>query len=135
MYLHYVLPPSPITLQGLSCLHASLSEETEDSKHKVETQAECNPSEAIPLHYEPLHPNPSQKATKQGMGKHTYSVNELSLLALSSMSHSTWHSLSKVLLLRKAAISYLGLARINLAAEKFGRALKYIKLALCSFGE
>jgi len=51
------------------------------------------------------------------------------------MSHSTWHNLSKVLLLRKAAISYLGLARINLANEKFGRALKYIKLSVCAFGE
>jgi hypothetical protein len=44
-------------------------------------------------------------------------------------SSRTWHRLSKVLLLRKAAITFFSLAKSGFAAQNLSYSFKYIKLA------
>ena len=152
-------------MQGLSCLDDSVVKKPPDpepvpSKHTVEPQKHCNPSEAIPLRYESLDQTKNKKHSaihREGLvANHSTSAkvstnsdadtwspdidpseahNQVSVFTRISLPVGSWHCLSKTLLLRKAAVSYYGLADCRMSAQKYGQSLKYIKLGLVCFGK
>lgn len=128
-------------LKGMTCLNKHMSASSSSSQE--ETQATCNPDEAIPLFYEPLFPK--QNKTEPCSAEHNTAPPSTPNMADSLLStyqssgpsrspSERWHLLSKVLLYRKAAMAYYSLATITMESQKYGAALKYIKLAILCFG-
>ena len=118
-----------ITLQviskGLKSLDKDFTIQTRKQNHLVEEQRRCYSHEAIPLHYEPL-----KKSAPPFDDNHT-PLHDLKVSETTSS--RTWHRLSKVLLLRKAAITFFSLAKSGFAAQNLSYSFKYIKLALQCF--
>lgn len=121
------------------------------SKHIVEEQAQCDPHKAIPLHYQPLKGDSSCLAfpctsiavdadfpydemnlsSQELLG----AEGPLTLMGEQRSPQIRWQLLSKTLLLRKAAVVYYSQAKIKVAVEKYGLALKCIKKSLYCFGK
>ncbi|OWF38276.1 erythroid differentiation-related factor 1-like [Mizuhopecten yessoensis] len=114
--------------KGLQCLDRDFTEQIRKSKNRVEEQVWCDSNQAIPLHYVPL-----QKSAPP----HNESeppLHDLDHLQLAETGSScSWHRLSKVLLLRKAAMAFYSLAKKSLTSHKAGCAMRYIKSALRCF--
>ena len=96
----------------------------------MEEQRRCNSDQAIPLHYEPLKKSapPYNEADPP-----LHDKDHIQLVGAESS--DTWHRLSKVLLLRKATISFCTIARKRLAEKNVGSCLKNVELALTCFGK
>ena len=114
-------------MQGLKSLDKDFTIQTRKQNHLVEEQRRCYSHEAIPLHYEPL-----KKSAPPFDDNHT-PLHDLKVSETTSS--RTWHRLSKVLLLRKAAITFFSLAKSGFAAQNLSYSFKYIKLALQCFGK
>lgn len=119
-----------IFIQGLKSLDKDFTIQTRKQNHLVEEQQRCYSHKAIPLHYEPL-----KKSAPPFDDNHT-PLHDLEHLKVSETTSSrTWHRLSKVLLLRKAAITFFSLAKSCFAAQNLPYSFKYIKLSLQCFGK
>lgn len=116
--------------QGLVTLEKDFTLQIRKDKNIVEEQVQCNSAEAIPLHYEPLQKS-APPHNEEDPALHDIEHLQLAESELSS----SWHRLSKVLLLRKAAITFYSLAKNNFSIKKFGCSLRYIKSALMCFGK
>ncbi|XP_064600327.1 erythroid differentiation-related factor 1-like [Liolophura sinensis] len=127
-------------IKGITCLNKHMSASA--SSNQEETQATCNPDEAIPLFYEPLYPKHKTDPSSADQNTASPSTPNVADSLLSTYQSSSptrspserWHLLSKVLLYRKAAMAYYSLATITMESQKYGTALKYIKLAILCFG-
>lgn len=116
--------------QGLKSLDKDFTVLTRKQHHIVEEQRTCNSNEAIPLHYEPL-----KKSAPPFDDKHT-PLHDMEHLQVSETSTSrTWHRLSKVLLLRKATITFYSIAKSTFAEQNIVESFKYVKLSLQCFGK
>ncbi|KAJ8317595.1 hypothetical protein KUTeg_005499 [Tegillarca granosa] len=114
--------------KGLVTLERDFTLQIRKNKNIIEEQVQCNSAEAIPLRYEPL-----QKSAPPH-NEEDPALHEMEHLQLAeSELSSSWHRLSKVLLLRKAAITFYSLAKNNFSIKKFGCSLRYIKSALMCF--
>lgn len=88
----------------------------------VEEQVQCNKDEAIPLHYQPI----------SGEDK----PENLQMTSLiSDDSSESWHYLSKGLMFRKAALTFIGLCKLNMSQSQYVFALRCVRSALYCYGE
>ena len=96
--------------------------QSQQSKSVIEEQAQCNRDEAIPLHYEPI-----------------YQTEHCNILEMASVipgeSSESWHNLSKGLMLRKAAIAFVGLCKINMNRNQYMSAFRCVRSALYCYSE
>lgn len=114
--------------KGLQCLDRDFTEQIRKSKNIVEEQVWCDSNQAIPLHYVPL-----QKSAPPANESES-PLHDLDHLQLAETESScSWHRLSKVLLLRKAAMAFYSLARCSVSSQKTGCAMRYIKSAMRCF--
>ena len=113
----------------------------------------CNPSEAIPMHYQPLKKTASESTATSSANENAAAGSSLAsqsqeaestpanqkassevTVYSKSMPVGSWHTLSKALLFRKAVICYYKLATRCLSNNSFRKTLHYLALALQCFG-
>ena len=105
-------------------------------KHSVEEQKECDPMEAIPLHYTPLHPKTLSKDkthTQSTLSDTLMDYNDSVMLSFNTSSNTSWHSRSKALLLKKASVVYYGITNTFISCQQYANALRSVHVALYSF--
>lgn len=124
--------------QGLTCLDDNVQSVMNDKQTSQEQpKAFHNPNIAIPLRYEPLSSrasNSTNKTSDPESGDHS-ATNQNCLWKSGILPQSSWHVLSKVLLLKKAAIAYQGLAEVKVKSKEYDQVKHYVKLGLRCFGE
>ena len=140
-------------------MDASLTQTTELSQRSenvqsedVDKQAKCDPNKAIPLHYQQITKQQHQAVAieKAALASHDPDsgdslgreespepglANQMTVFNRSLLSQGSWHSQSKALLVRKAAIAYYGLTEAMMTCEKYILAWKYITMALFCFSK
>lgn len=103
----------------------------------IEEQVRCNRDEAIPLLYEPLNKLSNQEQ-RPSESEEKRSLADLRVTSKSpeveGQGH-TWHLASKGLLYRKAAYTFLALAKPCVPRGEMLEALRYLKLAFACFGK
>ena len=124
----------------MTCLEYDLKVGPHKQSHIVEEQAKCDSDTAIPLHYEPL-----KKTTKTGKRvisdqKRSSGPGDLQMTSFTKEGEEqpqgqTWHQLSKGLLFRKAAMTFAAITRGCVNKAEYIQAVKYLKLAMCSFSK
>lgn len=112
------------SLQGLSCLERDYNLGVKKNTNIVEEQARCNRDEAIPLHYEPIH-TPAM------------TLPELQMTSVSQEENGgqSWHYLSKGLLYRKGALTYIAMAKQSFGENKFLETIKQLKVGFSCYSK
>ncbi|KAH3706561.1 hypothetical protein DPMN_065948 [Dreissena polymorpha] len=122
--------------KGLKCLQFDLEHGAHRPSKIIEEQVRCNRDEAIPLHYEPLN-KPSSQEQRQSQSEEKRSLADLRVTSKSpeveGQGHA-WHLVSKGLLYRKAAYTFLALAKPCVPRGEMLETLRYLRLAFACFG-
>ncbi|KAL5017442.1 hypothetical protein ScPMuIL_007031 [Solemya velum] len=113
-------------LTSLNCDLIEMMSPTHSSSY-VEKQAECNSWEAIPLHYKPLQEFHSWRYTDENVASLFPTDQGTPMPSVTS-----WHVLSKFLLLRKSMMTFYSLAKIRIST-KCGQSLRFIRAALLCY--
>ena len=95
---------------------------SQQSKSVIEEQAQCNKDEAIPLYYESID-----------------SLEQCKVLEMAYMLHGesseSWHRASKGLMLRKAALAFIALCKLNMERNMYMSALHNIRSGLYCYSK
>lgn len=132
-------------IEALRCLHTSNAREQELPRSKRNKESPvgsarnqdqeepkmARPFQPIPMPYMPLNSNSDDGRKALVVAKERCAFTQLTVSVLSRQySVATWWDKLHVLLLRKASLVYLVMARTTFNAHKHGLALRYIRLSL-----
>ena len=92
---------------------------SQQSKSVIEEQAQCNKDEAIPLYYESIDSLEQCKVLEMAYGE----------------SSESWHRASKGLMLRKAALAFIALCKLNMDRNMYMSALHNIRSGLYCYSK
>ncbi|KAK8734703.1 hypothetical protein OTU49_005943 [Cherax quadricarinatus] len=130
-------------VEALQCLHTSSTREHERSGTKrnkatgvSRSQDEQEPKMARPFHpipmpYSPLNGSPDNGKKALVVAKERSADDHLTVSVLCQQySVASWLDKLNILLLRKASLVYLVMARTNFSMKRYGLALRYIRFSL-----
>nr|XP_027218733.1 erythroid differentiation-related factor 1-like isoform X4 [Penaeus vannamei] len=152
---HYKAPPLLGTLEerchcalnhvieALQCLHISSTSEREhhssprgqepmcSRSHQEEEPKMARPFEPIPMPYSPLNAEKQDEKTALVVAKDKTTDHRLTVSLFSQQyAVASWWDKLHVLVLRKASLVYLVMARSCFNSQRYGLALRYVKFSL-----